>query len=317
MGHPVRLLALLLSATLLGTLGCEPEPEPADEDGIPEASDGTLRIESSTMELPAGEEIFWCMFGTFPETTGVQWVTLRSDSPFMHHMLLKEVPDDVPYEDGDVVPCMETGAWWDVAPTLFESVGHPPFDDPDRWVNLPDGVAYRVEAGQRWVLDSHYVNTTAEAATAQIAMDLGLVPLDEVESIAGTFNHDSGGLAIPPGGESSVSFECTWDSDVDILNIGPHMHSYGAAYLVEWVRPDGQVTNLLDVREWDADFRERPPTRDFDPGQVQVAAGDSFRTTCTWDNTTDGVLAFPDEMCTTFGVAFPLTSNQFCQPSPF
>ena len=168
-------------------------------------------------------------------------------------------------------------------------------------------------AGERWVLDSHFVNTSPEDAEANIALEMGLLAPEDVVHVAGTYNHDSGELHIPAGGLWSLDFDCSWDAEVEILGIGPHMHTHGASYSVDWIRTDGSVQRILDIPEWQPEFRDRPPGLDFLEGEVVVQPGDSFRTTCSWDNQTGAEISFPEEMCTTFGVGFPLPDNAWCE----
>ena len=291
----------VLAGLLLGS-ACVDEEQPQDDDDSTELPDlgGDLRIEGEGMTLPAGEEVFWCMFGSFEEEAGVQWVALQSDSPFMHHMLLKEVPDDAPWEDGDVLDCLELPEWWAVSPTLFEAVGKDP-EHPERWVDLPDGIAFMIHPGQRWVLDSHFLNTSSEDVQANIAVEIGLIAPEDVEHVAGTYNHDSGDLHIPPGGLWSLDFDCAWETQVEILGVGPHMHLHGASYAVDWISKDGSVERILEIPQWEPEFRDRAPGIDFMDGEVVVQPGDVFKTTCTWDNQTGADLDWGEgsheEMC--------------------
>ncbi len=308
----------LLSAGLLFGAACAGDEVLGDDDdgggGSDELADlgGDIRLGSTGLQLPAGEEVLWCMFGRFEVEAGVQWVALHSDSPFMHHMLMRGVPDDAPWEDGEVVDCLQLPEWWAVSPTLFEAVGKDP-EHPERWVDLPEGVAFMIHPGQRWVLDSHFVNPSLEDAEANVGIEIGLVAPEVVEHVAGTFNHDAGELSIPAGGLWSLDFDCAWETEVTVLGIGPHMHGHGSSYSIDWIESDGSERRILEVPEWEAGFQTAPPGRDFAQGEVVVQPGDSFKTTCTWDNQTGAELSFPDEMCTTFGVGYPLPDNSWCE----
>ena len=57
-----------------------------------------------------------------------------------------------------------------------------------------------------------------------------------------------------------------------------------------------------------------PPINEYEDGSFQVSAGDSFTTSCTWDNTTDEPLGFPEEMCVTFGFAYESKIPLICAP---
>jgi hypothetical protein len=63
-------------------------------------------------------------------------------------------------------------------------------------------------------------------------------------------------------------------------------------------------------------FRDAAPGNNFDVGDVHVAPGDAFRTTCTWTNPHDTPISFPEEMCTTYGVGFDLPGNAYCADGP-
>ncbi|MEE2829592.1 MAG: hypothetical protein VX498_10420 [Myxococcota bacterium] len=300
--------------------------DPGPGDGLPHGDDDdtegqwieppdgpSLRIETPEMTLPPGEEVFWCYFGTFPEDLSVNRMRVQTTSPFLHHTLLKEVPPEIEgYPDGEMVPCEPLGEWWASSPTMFETAG----GTADYLFNLPEGVAFQIREGQRYVVDSHYLNLTDEALVGKVVYDLHLVDPEDVEYVAGTFNHDIGDLNIPTGGLTTLFGDCSWDHQVTILNMGPHMHAHGAQYAVDWLRPDEEAERILFVEDWLPEYREEPPLIDFAPGELVVEAGEVFRTWCTWDNETEDPLTFPEEMCTTFGVAYPLEENWFCDALP-
>jgi hypothetical protein len=273
--------------------------------------DDRLVIEFEVSIPPAGE-VFWCYFGTFEEEIGINGLWGMTESHFLHHQLMKPVLEDEPYEDGEIADCLTLGEWWGPAPTLLEGVGERDPDDEDREINLPDGVAYVMEAGQRYVVDSHWINTTDEEQTGRVEMELGFVSMDQVEHRAGTFNLDKAGLSIPPG-TWTEQFDCEISDDsVNILQIGPHMHTHGSHYGVDIIRGDGSIDPVFEIEEWKPEYREEPPMWNWGPGELVVHPGDKVRTRCTWENPYDENLEFPEEMCTSFGAGFPMDTDIFC-----
>ena len=318
-------LVLAVSFGLLAVACSEGGPPgndgPEELEDIPEPDDVDMRIQLDGIELPPGEEVFWCYFGTMPETLAVTKMALRTNSPYIHHMLLKWVPEGVEYTDGTLVRCEELDDWYATAPTIFEAVRQDDEEEHDLetedieddwYFQLPEGVAFEMEGDRGWIIDSHFINYGEEVAYADVAFDLVTIEMDEVEHWAGTFNHDWGELEIPPGGEFSYQFDCQWPADATVLSVGPHMHLFGVRYTVDWMQAEGGMLNLLNVPEWEARFREEAPISYFEDGEIQVSAGEAFRTTCTWDNDTDEVIIFPEEMCTTFGVGYPMSESVFC-----
>ena len=141
---------------------------------------------------------------------------------------------------------------------------------------------------------------------------MGTVPVDEVEHWAAPVRMDSGIVELPPGEATTASFDCVWPTDVTVLSLGGHMHEHGTSYEVDHVQSDGSIDRLYDINPWDEEYRDFPILENWGDGALQVDAGESFRTYCNWFNATESVLTYPDEMCTTFVVAYPLESALSC-----
>ncbi|MEE2827883.1 MAG: hypothetical protein VX498_01730 [Myxococcota bacterium] len=313
--RPIR--TLLLALALAGTItqvACTGTEDPGHN---------YMMLYPPQMTIAAGAESFWCYFGTFEESFGVRGMRVDADSPWLHHALFKQVPDGQPYQDGELVDCETLGDWWGKAPTMFEEIGewdqegHDVGEEEGEFETLPEGMAFKVEAGQRYVLDFHYVNTSDEIHETGAEVALDTMEIEEVRVFAGAFNHDGGAFSVAPG-LYSVTFDCFWDHEVYLLQLAPHMHDYGSAYSIDLVDANGTaLQNLVTVEEWDPEYRDDPPVNFYDEGEFKIEAGHGFRTVCTWDNPFDFNLGFPEEMCTTIGLAYPLEDNIYCEaPDP-
>lgn len=333
-----RTLALL---AVLSLFACEQTPGDAPPDlsdvsiadrEIPPPPEVGFQIVTPVVTIPPGEEMFWCYYGTYDgPDVGVYKLTVHEDPNFSHHALLKEPleVEDADRADGDLIDCSGLDEQFPPRPTLLESVslgdvddGHD--DDGEHhdvddwlegkdWVSLPPEFAFKFDRGQRWLADIHFVNTTDEPVRTRAVFNLHTVPQPEVEHFVNTWNHDAGGFELPQGEETTLMFDCLWEHDVTILAIGGHMHSWGARYQVDHNGPQGMIReSAYTVDEWTTDMRYVPKVDLYEPGEFVVEAGESFRTWCTWDNDTDRSLAFPDEMCTTFGVGYPIEEAIYC-----
>lgn len=274
---------------------------PAPDDGPGPLTDGWTRLDTGEMSLAPGEERFFCYFGTFAEDGGIRDARHWTNSDLLHadHILMRVAPDDVPFADGTIVDCEEAGDWWFQGAPLYEGFG------------LPDGVAYEVRAGQRFVVDSHYINVTDAPATVRTVVDLDLIDAADVAMPAAAFSFDAGGdLRVPPGG-GSETFECAWHVDTTILAVGSHMHENGRAFQLDWLRDGVLVERIIDAPEW-SDGGDKDREGRYVASSVTVRRGDVFRTSCTWANPRDRDLVFPDEMCTTWGTAYPLSGGAVC-----
>ncbi len=336
--HPVKRPFALFA--VLSLFACESLPDEPAEDptptmigdrAIPEPPAVGFQIVTPVLEIPPGQEMFWCFYGTYDgPDVGVYKMVVHDDPNFAHHSLLKaplEV-EDADKEDGALIDCSGLDEQFPPRPTLLESVhvgdgpGRPEDGDererPDwpegyEWVDLPPELAFRFDTGQRWMADVHFVNWSDEVVRTRAVFDLHTVPSEDVENFVNTFNHDAGGFQLTPGQTTTLDFECGWDNDVTILAIGGHMHSWGQRYRVDHLGPQGAVREeAYLVDDWTPDMRFQPKVDLYEPGDWVVRAGDSFRTECSWFNTEDHPLSFPEEMCTTFGVGYPIDQAIYC-----
>jgi hypothetical protein len=177
---------------------------------------------------------------------------------------------------------------------------------------MPDGVAIQFQEGQKYVLDMHYINTTGCTMIVQNGVNIGTVALEEVENWAAPMRMDGGIVELPSGEETVVTYDCEFETDMTILSVGGHMHEHGTSYLVEHVDSSESATAIYDIDPWDEEYRDFPLLENFGDGELEVKQGDAFRTHCTWFNSTEGLLTFPEEMCTTFVVAYPLEKAVSC-----
>jgi hypothetical protein len=307
-------------------LGCaspEPAAPPADTGGDvldlradwPDPPEGGTQIRTPAVRLPPGSDALKCLYGQWdgPDMGVVSHVPLHP-LDFHHHSLLKDVPPTDTHVTGDWVDCggPDESGGMPRAP-LFHSVhiGDPP--GTGSTIVLPEGMAFRFPAGQRWSADVHYINPTDQTVLVDNAFNLGLVPAGEVETWIGSFEHDVGDLSIPSGGQWETSFDCPVAPGASVLSISSHMHSYGMRYVVDVVRANGRMENLLLVEEWLPEHRYEPPQVHFSPGELVMEEGDTLRTTCVWFNGTDSAVGFPTEMCTTSGVATDLDAPVYCE----
>ena len=232
---------------------------------------------------------------------------------FGHHVvLMASTADEDDWPDGTIANCTETDAdiMVDARPFLFAGDLTGALQ-PE--MNLPEGMAVKLKANQRFVIQSHHINTTDKPILVNDAVFLDPKPVAEVETWAAPWVHTQTDLNIPPGEHTEI-VDCTFDTDVNLLSMLGHLHEWGSAYKVEQIDGDGTATTLYDIPEWDVEYRDAPPVETYGVGNFPVTAGDTFRTTCSWNNDTDEPLGFPHEMCATVGFAYPLVAPIICEP---
>jgi hypothetical protein len=193
---------------------------------------------------------------------------------------------------------------------LFEFTGSSLTSDGN-YLPLPENSAIKLNQGQKWVIEAHFINPTADRLIVNAAFNLGFTPQESVEQWTGSWQFDIGDLLLPKGEETTLVFDCDFTQEVSILTLAGHMHEYGLHHEAALLRSES-TEQIYAVEEWDAEYRDYPPLSSWEPGELVVAAEDLLRTTCTWKNTADHDLEFPLEMCTTKGLALGLEDAVFC-----
>jgi hypothetical protein len=275
-------------------------------------TDAQIVLEPPPIRVEPYADVQSCYFATYEgPDVGVYDGTFRQHGSYGHHVIVMRTnadPDDVP--DGTVVDCTETDS--------LDMTEMEPFVLPSdiqegglTYLELPEGMANKLKSGTRILVQSHYINYEAEPIRVNDRIELWTVPIDEVETFAAPLVHTDTGFVLDPG-MSTVTVDCTFEEDHSFLYLLGHMHEWGAALSIDYNKADGSTERLYDIPEWDALYRDLPPVTRYDDAPLQVLAGESFTTTCVFDNDTGEPLDFPTEMCVATGIVYPATIPFIC-----
>ncbi len=313
-------VAALLIALFATACGAPAEPEPLDlRREFPTPGENTLVYTSPEYVIPSGEERQLCWITTYEGDDMAIVAQVNYQSPNGHHVVVfgTSTPEHQ-LADGESWDCTETES---LDMTSMEPIiigGGIEFDDEGviNEFSLPAGMGAQLESGTRIILQSHYVNVRDEDILVQDAAYLELVPEDDVETWTAPFVNTVTEFEIPANTDDySLSFDCGWEETFELLYLGGHLHEWGKTFAVDRTDADGDVSRIYEVEEWEAWMRDAPMYVEFEPGEFVVTPDDTFTTTCTWDNWEDHPLEFPQEMCVTFGMAYPSRVPIICDPS--
>lgn len=308
----------VLTALLAGCGGGDSDTDviPVDvrlsEGDFPDpGADGLVFWGPDTVIPPYTDEAM-CVFGTYTGPDIGVHATASFQADAGHHVVLLGISSGADqYPDGTIADCTNTNAipMTDMEPVILAS----PDVTGKIAITLPDGVAAKLRSGQRYVVQSHYVNTTADALRIRDAITMTTLPVDQVQTWAAPMVLTATGFSIPAGGLYSVAFDCSFDASYDVMFVNGHMHEWGTSFSLD--RADGDaLTNIYSVPAWTVQYRDVPPTTGYAPGEMTFPAGTVYRTTCNWNNTTDHALEFPDEMCVAAGMVTPALTPVICSP---
>ena len=222
----------------------------------------------------------------FPEEAFLKGATVvPGDAAVVHHVLVYLVPPekvaDLEAKDaeeaGPGYTCYGGSGLGNNGPL----VGWVPGMQPNHYA---DGVARYIPAGSRMVMQVHY-NTLAAAPSP----DLTAVQFELWDApqpfVIDTRPQAHLAIEIPAGDPASVQvkeFKNRSNEVMEIVGVAPHAHILAQRLQVELLRNDGSTDCLIDIRDWDFNWQQ---SYEFRTGEtVKVAPGESFRLTCTFDN---------------------------------
>ena len=274
-----------------------------DFDDPPE---GGLQFVLEDMEIPPHEERQYCLFGTYKgETAGIVSQIGLQDAAYGHHMtMLSTLYPTSDFPDGTLMDCSDKDS-------LNMILMEPLFVSGS--LELPPGMGLELESGTRYIVQSHYINTTADTLIATDAINIGLKPESEINTWIASVAHSTVNFEIPVGESATFSIDCVWEEEVELVYLSSHMHQWGEAFSVDYTPvATGATERIYDIEQWLPEHRDDPPGNDMWDAPMHLVPGDMFTTRCTWFNDTDEVLGFPQEMCAAVGMAYPLRSPVTC-----
>jgi hypothetical protein len=133
-------------------------------------------------------------------------------------------------------------------------------------------------------------------------IDMNTVPTDPARTIATMFANVSTNVNLPPAAQTTSVVDCSVKSELPFLMMANHMHEYGFKAATEVIHADGTTEELRTDGSWSNDQQFNPIYSHFPlASPLVVHAGDTIRTSCTWNNKTTTAIQFPREMCTASG----------------
>ncbi|MES2643668.1 MAG: hypothetical protein V4850_29550 [Myxococcota bacterium] len=311
------LLLLTACTTLPGDAPDGPDVEDAriDPADVGALAEGEVLLEGPDFVLAPGDDVMTCTFGTWTgPDVGLHAVRTWQALGGHHLQLLGTTAPAIDIPDGTVVDCTSQGGTFsmaDMEPLIIAE--HTTVDGvpTDFGVGLADGMAVELEAGQRYVLQAHYINYGLTTMRVRDLAVLATVPTEAVTLWAAPFVFSRQDFSLPPGVASSTEFSCTTPEAWNLHTFLGHMHEWGARFTVEQM-VDAVATPFYAVEEWDPAYRDDPVVSTYAQDELLLPAGTTFRTTCEWFNDTDETLSFPHEMCVAVAMVYPQKGPVIC-----
>jgi hypothetical protein len=290
-----------VSCLVLGVVACGSSRGSASNDVAPGADNrastqdagppaGYVRYTSSTIKVPANTSSQWFEWVAPPADHDVDIVDIEGwQSKGGHHALLYATTDIQPV--GTVKP-------WDNQEILQGHILGGVGGEAGVTIKLPAGAVYRLHAGQALALQTHYLNAGVDAIEASSRLDVKVGEPSTSDVVASTFGNSSLTFSVPAQSKYQLQLKCTIATDVSFLMFTNHMHQWGTSATTVLTDATGAQHVLKDDPVWNAEWITDPNYAMFTVAAPRALhAGDVLTTTCSWSNTTDSALVFPEEMC--------------------
>jgi hypothetical protein len=280
--------------------------------------------------MPAGPQSYTVEFGPIVVPAGVehtQCIVKRLGNPMplhvgtVHNILGEASHHMVVYRVADTV---EQPTPFDCEPfrdTLRPGVGSPMMitQKKDDRLQLPDGVAYTLDANQMLRIELHYLNATS--ADVMLTASTTMTEASHVVDDANFLLIGDPDIVIPSGQDVTLGpvfyqLDATL-ADIKFFALTGHEHRLGTNVTIAAAADANDAgTMVYDVPNWSW---SEPATVVHDP-PFTVPAGGGFRFTCTWHNPNPDTSAPPvtfgesatDEMCFFWAYYYPSHGTHVC-----
>lgn len=312
----IRSGPLLVSGAVMAAwlCGCSPS-ESTEETGGTTTGEDVLdaRVEapdpdptyvdllSPELEIPSGEERMFCVHMEISEDLTINNLEAYQGK-YGHHIVLLTAKEPKPA--GEVEDCTDRSAMSKYGPFVL----------PD--TELPEGYGIAIPAGVKVVMQMHYVNAGPTKMVVRDVARLHKIPEESVTTWVHILSSADNSLVIPPQQKFSLDYDCEVPAGAELLVVGGHMHERGTRFQTSLGPDESNLTSLYLVDPWESEFRDAPPVSLFFKNPFVVAEKSLLRTRCEWNNESPDEIAFPEEMCATFGYVAGTTGPVACQLDP-
>lgn len=277
---------------------------------VPAPPEGGVQVLGAEVVIEPYTDAEYCIFASYEgEDAGIVSYDAYQTQYGHHAIMLASTSDPYDYPDGTIVDCRDNSAatMVDVEPIVIA----PTFGAGENLYDLPEGMAAPLESRTRFMIQSHYVNTSADPILVRDVVNLGLVPEDQVVTWTSPFAFTTIEMKIPEG-EYTVELDCTVEEDLTVSYLMGHLHEWGTAISFDRIDAQGASERMYEIDPWLTEYRDAPPIDDYSDGRFVMTPGETYRTTCTWNNDTGAPLEFPNEMCAISGMIYPARNSLIC-----
>lgn len=299
-----------IALAVLAGCGTDPGTQWVDNFNPPPVADGYTRFVSPIVkDIEPGANVEWCQWVAAPSDVDRDVMDLTGlQSATGHHAVLYATTA-TNFTVGESHECTIDDM---LHISFVGAIGGE--GTASSAAKLPDGLNFRLPAGQALMINTHWLNALDNAVDGQAVVDVKFADPSPDHTIADLFANNGDMFQIDAGQNASYDVNCVLAHDMNFAMVTNHMHNYGKSAYSELIHQDGTKQMLVTDEEWHVEEQFAPVYTKYSVEQPMVAhAGDTFHTHCEWTNTTTTTKYFPDEMCDGIAFYFPSQGQIPCE----
>lgn len=263
------------------------------------ADSGTFELSTPDLEVPVGADITYCTYVDAEVSEDLDILAFQGQqSQFGHHTILygaraRQPPGTHVCSEADMINVRYLAAGGSEAGAF----------------TVPDGISFRLRAGQQLMIQSHFINTGDRDVTGRSWYTIDTAPPDPSRQVADLFNVVTTHLEVAAHAAGHATAECTIGQDLSLIALGGHAHEWGRHISIA----RGNGADMLYDQPWTAERMFNPVIQRYEvDSPLRLAAGDRLQVDCDYQNDSEEPLSFPREMCVSFAFYFPADREIDC-----
>jgi hypothetical protein len=263
---------------------------------------------STELTVGAEEELLQCQLVTLPADADIEVVGISHGyTTGSHHFLVFTTDlDTVPPDLEGSYDCVRGNE-----PIMQHARGVLyGAQSPTGGTMFPDGVGFPMKAHQILLLQTHYINPSANPVDAKVSATFLTAPAETVTQRAGFLIFYDPFIYVPAQGQANAGIHCDVTGDITLISAFTHYHQRGTGMKV-WVDPN--ATSQNDTPFYATNNWEHP--QDYH-GSLSIGNGSILRMQCDYLNTDSfdvfqGPNAATSEMCVFASLYYPELPGDF------
>ncbi|MCU1282723.1 MAG: hypothetical protein JWM53_6269 [bacterium] len=309
-------LALTLTVALAGCSGKSGNPDPGTGGNGGNGGSGGPQSYSITfgpIAVPAGTENTQCIVKRLGNTAPLHVGTVHNLlGDASHHMVVYRVNDTAEQTTPFACKPFQDTVLGNGSPIMISQKS-------DDLLQMPDGVAYTLDANQMIRIEMHYINATT--ADVMLTSSTTMTEVTDFHDEASFFLIGDMDINIPSNSDVTLGpvflpLDPKY-ADANFFAVTGHEHQLGTDVQVAVASAAGDDgTMVYDVPNW---IWSEPATVHHDPA-FTIPPGGGFRFSCKWHNPNTDSAAPPvrfgesanDEMCFFWAYYYPSHGSHVC-----